>query len=57
MKTNKKYYPQTLLEEWKYEIRKNERENLINDDLEPSSPDESESDGESNIGSDSESNV
>ena len=31
-------------------------ENPINDDLEPSSSDESESDGESNIGSDSKSN-
>ena len=44
------------MEECKYEIRKNEMENLINDDLEPSSSDESESDGESNIGSDSKSN-
>ena len=34
---NGKYYPQTLLEEWKYEIKKNKMENLINDDLDPSS--------------------
>ena len=30
---NKKYYPQTLLEEFKYEIKKSKMENLINDDL------------------------
>ena len=29
---NKNYYPQKLLEECKYEIKKNKRENLINDD-------------------------
>ena len=46
---NKKYYPQTLLEEYKYEIKKTKMENLINDDLEPSSSDhetENHSDGE-----------
>ena len=45
---NKKYYPQTLLEECKYEIEKNKMENLVNDDLDPSSSDESdkESDNE-----------
>ena len=36
---SKKYYPQTLLEECKYEIKKNKMENLINDDLDPSSSD------------------
>ena len=30
---NKKYYPQTLLEELKYEIKNNKMENLINDGL------------------------
>ena len=30
---NKKYYPQTLLEECKYVIKKNKMENLINNDL------------------------
>ena len=39
---NKKYYSQTLLEECKYEITKNKMENLINDDLDPSSSDESD---------------
>ena len=61
---NKKYYPQTLLEECKYAIRKNKMENLINHDLSLSSSDESdndfdkddnESDNESNNESDSES--
>ena len=42
---NKKYYPQILLEECKYEIKKTKIENLINDDLEQSSSDE-ESDNE-----------
>ena len=30
---SKKYYPQTLLEERKYEIKNNKMENLINDDF------------------------
>ena len=50
----KKYYPQTLLEECKYEIKKNKMGNLINDNLKPSSSN-SESDNESNNESDSES--
>ena len=33
IRVNKKYYPQLLLEECKYVIRKNKMENLINDDL------------------------
>ena len=37
---NKKYYPETLLEECKNEIKKNKMENLINDDLDQSSSDE-----------------
>ena len=45
---NKKYYPQTLLEECKYVIRKNKMENFINDDLGLSSSDKpDESDNES----------
>ena len=31
IRANKKFYPQTLLEECKYVIRKNKMENLIND--------------------------
>ena len=34
IKTKKKYYPQTLLEECKYEQKKIKIENLIDDDLE-----------------------
>ena len=32
IRVNKKYYPQTILEECKYAVRKNKMENLINDD-------------------------
>ena len=35
VRVNKKYYPQTLLEEFKYEPKKNKMENLVNDDLDP----------------------
>ena len=43
IRVNEKYYPQTLLEEWnKYELKKNKMENLINDDLDLSSCDESD---------------
>ena len=47
-KAKKKYYPQTILEECKYEPKKIKMENLIDDDLEKSSSDEydSESDDE-----------
>ena len=41
IRVNKKYYPQTVLEECNYEIKKNEMENLINDDLDSSSSNES----------------
>ena len=56
IRVNKKYYPQKLLEERKYVTRKNKMENLINDDLNLSSSDESDnkSDSESDIESDSE---
>ena len=58
IRVNKKYYPQTLLEECKYVIRKNEMGNLINDDLNLISSDESdnECDNESDSESNSESN-
>ena len=53
-RVNKKYYPQTLLEECKYVIRNNKMENLINNDLSLSSSDESdnEDDNESDNESD-----
>ena len=46
IKVNKKYYPQTLLVECHYERKMNKMENLIYDDLEPSSSD-NKSDNES----------
>ena len=46
IRANKKYYPQTLLEECKYEIKKNKMENLINDDLDLSSSDESDNESD-----------
>ena len=49
IRANKKFYPQILLQECKYVIRKNKMENLINNDLSLSSSDErdNESDNES----------
>ena len=49
IKVGKKYYPQTLLEECKYEITKQKMENFITDDL------RSESDNESGSESDNDS--
>ena len=50
VKAKKKFYPQTLLEEYKYEPKKIKMENLIDDGLEKRSSDESdsESDNDSN---------
>ena len=44
IKPKKKYYPQALLEEYKYEQEKIKMEDLIDDDLEKSSSDESDND-------------
>ena len=55
IRVNKKYYPQTILEECKYAVRKNKMENLINDDFGLSLSDnqsDNESDNESCSGSD-----
>ena len=46
IRVNKKYYLQTLLEECKYEIKKNKMIKLIDEDLDQSLSDES--DNESN---------
>ena len=56
IRASKKYYPQTLLEECKYDLKMNKMENLINDDLDLSSFDESdsESDNELHNGSDND---
>ena len=40
------YHSQTFLKECKYEIKKNKKENLINDDFDPSSFDESDNESD-----------
>ena len=52
IKANKKYYPQTILGECKYEQKRIKIENLIDDDLEKSESDESDSETESDIDND-----
>ena len=56
IRVNKKYYPQTLLEECKYAIKKNKMENLIDHDLTLSSSDvtDNESDDSDNESDDSD---
>ena len=54
IRVNKKYYPQTLLEEYKYIIKNNKIENHVNDNLDLSSSD-NEFDNESDNGADSKS--
>ena len=49
IRANKKCYPQTLLEECKYEIKKTKMENLINDDLDLSSSDESDNESDNEL--------
>ena len=53
IKANKKYYPQTFLEECKYIQEKIKTENYINDDLEDSDSD-SDSDNETESDTDNE---
>ena len=55
IRVNKKYYPQTLLEECKYVLRKNKMANLINDDLDLSSSDESDNETYNETDSESDS--
>ena len=52
IKANKKYYPQTLLEECKFEQKRIKMESLIDDNLEKSEPDESNSDSNNEAASD-----
>ena len=52
IRLNKRYYPETLLEGYKYETKKTKLENHINDDLDPSTS--NESDDESDNASDNE---
>ena len=49
VKAKKKYYPQTLLEECKHEPKKIKMENLVNDDLEKSSSDESDNEADNDF--------
>ena len=51
-RVNKKYNPQTILEECKYEIKKNKMENLINDDSDSGSSDESDIEPDSELDND-----
>ena len=46
IKAKKKYYPQTLLEECKYEQEKIKMENLTDDDLEKTLSEESDSESD-----------
>ena len=57
IRVNKKHYPQTLLKECKYVIKKNKIENLINNDLRlsPSDENDNENENESDNKSDNES--
>ena len=52
IKVNKKYYPQTLLEKRKYEIKKTKMENLISDDLDSSSSDKSDNESDNDESND-----
>ena len=54
VKAKKRYYPQTLLEECKYEIKKIKMENLIGDELQKSSSNESDNDSNDEIEFDDE---
>ena len=56
VRANKKYYPQTHIEECKYEQEKIKMENLIDDDLEKSESEESGSGSNNEAESDDESN-
>ena len=54
IRVNKKHYHQTVLEEFKYEIKINKMENFNNDDLDLSSSDneiDADSDNEADNGS------
>ena len=53
IRVSEQYYPQTLLEECKYEIKKNKMENLINVNLDLSSSD-NETDSDSDNDTDNE---
>ena len=56
IKAKKNYYPQTILEDCKYEQEKIKMQNFIDDDLEKSESDESDSGSNDETESDNESN-
>ena len=55
VKAKKKHYPQTLLEECKYELKKIKMENLTDDDLGKSSSDESDNEAGNDFNDETES--
>ena len=57
IRANDKYYLQTFLEECKYEIKKNKMENLIHDDLDLISSDESDSESDNELDKRSDNNT
>ena len=57
IRVNKKYYPQTFLEECKYVIRKNKMEKIINDDLDLSSSEESDNESDNETDNDSDNRI
>ena len=55
VKAKKKYYPQTLLKECKYELKIIKMENLIDDDLEKGSSNESDNEADNDSNGETES--
>ena len=55
VKAKKKHYPQTLLEECKYELKKIKMENVTDHDLEKSSSDESYKEADNGFNDETES--
>ena len=56
IKMGKKHYPQTVLEECKYEIKKRKMENFINDDFDSNSSDESDNESDNEESNDESEN-
>ena len=54
IRANERHYPQTLLEECKYVIKKNKMETLINDDLDLSSSDKSDNESDNEFDNDTD---
>ena len=55
MEKSKKYYPQTLMEEWKYELKKIKIENLVDGDFKKSSSDDSDNEADNDSNDETES--